>query len=83
MAILSESEKKILEKSSSFLGRGRTKTEYLESAFKLMVQVFIREPMENKSGDPKEEDNVEAFEDAKDEVPEVRGEKLLEEESEV
>ena len=38
--------KRYLGQRSSLLGKGRTKTKYLESTLKLLINVFIREPME-------------------------------------
>ena len=40
--------KRCLGFSSPALGRGKTKAEYTSSALKLMVNVFIREPIEAK-----------------------------------
>ena len=60
--------------SSPLLGAGKTKTNYLESALKLMVQVFIREPVEaslrpsTSSRNPKEQkkEETEEFHEAKE-----------------
>lgn len=67
------SDKEVIKRAlgfkSTFLGKGRTRNVFLRGALKLMVSVFIREPMEakaqkrQKNEAPKAMDNLEDYDD--------------------